>query len=80
MQPKLRHSPDRPTRRYLARLRALARRLEHQVALIRNGGFNPDAEDEASRLANDAFALRWALRELAPEHEATRQFFDSLHG
>lgn len=54
----------RETRRYLARLRTLAARLDHQAALVRNGGFNPEAEVQAGRLADDAFAVRWALRRI----------------
>ena len=65
-------------RRALGRLRALAGRLEHQACLIRNGGFNPQAEVEAGRLADDAFAIRWALRRIAPEREAVGQIFDAL--
>ena len=65
-------------RRALGRLRALAGRLEHQACLIRNGGFNPRAEAEAGRLADDAFAIRWALRRIAPEREAVGQVFADL--
>lgn len=78
--PSRSHPPSHAARRYLARLRGLAARLDHQVALIRNGGFNPAAEAEAGRLANDAFAVRWALREIAPEMESIGQFFEALHG
>ncbi|MFQ5776020.1 MAG: hypothetical protein ACE5GS_15980 [Kiloniellaceae bacterium] len=70
----------REVRRYLARLRALAARLDHQAALIRNGGFNPQAEAQAGNLADDAFAIRWALRRIAPETEAIGQLFAALHG
>jgi hypothetical protein len=66
-------------RRALGRLRALAARLDHQASLIRNGGFNPKAEAEAGRLADDAFAIRWALRRIAPETEAVGQVFEALH-
>jgi hypothetical protein len=66
-------------RRALGRLRGLAARLDHQACLIRNGGFNPKAEAEAGRLADDAFAIRWALRRIAPEAEAVEQVFESLH-
>lgn len=67
-------------RRAMARLRDLAARLEHQASLIRNGGFNPQAEAEAGRLADDAFAIRWALRRIAPETEAVGQVFAALQG
>ena len=67
-------------RRALGRLRALAGRLEHRASLIRNGGFNPQAEAEAGRLADDAFAIRWALRRIAPERETVGQVFDALQG
>ena len=53
-------------RRQVARLRTLAARLDHQAALIRNGGFNPAAEAQAGRLADDAYAVRWALRRVGP--------------
>lgn len=66
-------------RRALGRLRELATRLDHQACLIRNGGFNPKAEAEAGRLADDAFAIRWALRRIAPETEAVGQVFEALH-
>lgn len=69
-------NPDR--RRHLRRLRALAARLDHQAALIRNGGFNPDAEAQAGGLADEAFAIRWALRQIAPETEAVGQVFDAV--
>ena len=65
----------REMRRYLARLRTLAVRLEHQAALVRNGGFNPEAEAQAGRLADDAFAIRWALRriEVGPVDQPARR-------
>ena len=70
----------RRTRRYMARLRKLAGRLDHQAALIRNGGANMDAEAQAGRLADEAFAIRWALRQIAPETEGVGQVFAALHG
>ena len=69
--------PAAEVRRAMGRLRDLAGRLEHRASLIRNGGFNPRAEAEAGRLADDAFAIRWALRRLAPEREAVGQVFDA---
>ena len=71
---------DAERRRALGRLRALAGRLEHQASLIRNGGFNPRAETEAGHLTDDAFAVRWALRRIAPEQEAVGQVFQALQG
>ncbi len=65
-------------RLYLARLRRLAERLDHQVALIRNGGYNTQAEHQAGKLCDDAFAIRWALRQLAPETECIAQVFAAL--
>ncbi len=56
-------------RRHLARLRGLAGRLDQQSALIRNGGRDPRAEARAGKLADEAFAIRWALRRIAPETE-----------
>ncbi len=53
-------------RRHMARLRDLAGRLDHQAALIRNGGRDPRAEARAGKLGDEAFAIRWALRHLAP--------------
>jgi hypothetical protein len=74
-----RPSGRREVRLYLARLRGLAERLDHQAALIRNGGFNTRAEAEAGRLADEAFAIRWALRQIAPEIEAVRQVLGAQH-
>lgn len=70
----------REARRAMARLRDLAARLDHQAALIRNGGFNPAAEAQAGGLADDAGAIRWALRRIAPETEALGQVFAALRG
>ncbi len=67
-------------RRHLAHLRGLAGRLDHQAALIRNGGRDPRAESRAGKLADEAFAIRWALRQIAPETEYVRQTLDALHG
>lgn len=66
-------------RRHLAHLRGLAGRLDHQAALIRNGGRDPRAESRAGKLADEAFAIRWALRQVAPETETIRQTLDALH-
>ncbi len=66
--------------RHMARLRGLAGRLDHQAALIRNGGRDPRAEARAGKLADEAFAIRWALRQIAPETECVRQTLDTLHG
>ena len=65
-------------RLYLARLRGLAERLDHQAALIRNGGYNTQAEHQAGKLCDDAYAIRWALRQLAPETECITQVFAAL--
>ncbi len=67
-------------RRHLACLRGLAGRLDHQAALIRNGGRDPRAEARAGKLCDEAFAIRWALRQVAPETETIRQTLDALHG
>ncbi len=75
--PEARHHLAR--RRYLARLRELAARLDHQAALIRNGGRDPRAETRAGKLADEAFAIRWALRQVAPETETIRQTLDAFH-
>jgi hypothetical protein len=72
------HDLDR--RRHLARLRDLAGRLDHQAVLIRNSGRDPRAETRAGKLADEAFAIRWALRQLAPETECIRQTLDALSG
>jgi hypothetical protein len=66
-------------RRHGARLRALAERLDHQAALIRNGGRDFEAEARAGRLDDEAFAIRWALRQIAPELEGPRQTLAALH-
>jgi hypothetical protein len=67
-------------RRHLARLRGLAGRLDQQSALIRNGGRDPRAEARAGKLADEAFAIRWALRRIAPETEGVGQTPDGLGG
>ncbi len=72
--------PAWEARRHMARLRDLAGRLDHQAALIRNGGRDPRAEDRAGKLSDEAFAIRWALRRIAPETECVRQTLDALHG
>ena len=56
----------------MARLRDLAGRLDHQAALIRNGGRDLHAEARAGKLNDEAFAIRWALRRIAPEIECVR--------
>ena len=66
--------------RNLARLSGLAGRLDYQAALIRNGGRDPRAEARAGKLSDEAFAIRWALRQVAPETECVRQTLDALHG
>lgn len=68
--------PD--ARRYLHRLRALSERLDQQAALVRNGGYDTGAERRAGRLADDAFAVRWALRHICAESEFLNQFFTAL--
>ncbi len=68
--------PHLAQRRHLARLRGLAGRLDHQAALIRNGGRDPRAEARAGKLADEAFAIRWALRQVVPETECVRQPLD----
>jgi flagellar biosynthesis/type III secretory pathway ATPase len=65
-------------RRYLRRLRALSERLDQQAALVRNGGYDTGAERRAGRLADDAFAVRWALRQICAESEFLHQFFTAL--
>ncbi len=72
--------PGLAQRRHLARLRGLAGRLDHQAALIRNGGRDPRAEARAGKLSDEAFAIRWALRQVAPETECVRQTLDAMHG
>ena len=65
-------------RRYLRRLRTLSERLDQQAALVRNGGYDTSAEQRAGRLADDAFAIRWALRQICAESEFLNQFFGAL--
>lgn len=69
-------STDAP--RYLRRLRVLSERLDQQAALVRNGGYDTNAEQRAGRLADDAFAVRWALRQICAESEFLNQFFGAL--
>ena len=69
----------REARRHMARLRDLAGRLDHQAALIRNGGRDLHAEARAGKLNDEAFAIRWALRQIAPETECVRQTLAALH-
>ncbi len=72
--------PAWEARRHMARLRDLAGRLDHQAALIRNGGRDPRAEARAGKLSDEAFAIRWALRRIAPEFECLRQTLAARHG
>jgi hypothetical protein len=65
-------------RRYVRRLRTLAERLDQQAALVRNGGYDTSAERRAGRLLDDAYAVRWALRQISAESEFLHQFFASL--
>ncbi len=66
-------------RRHMARLHDLAGRFDHQAALIRNGGRDPHAEARAGKLNDEAFAIRWALRRIAPETECLRQTRAARH-
>jgi hypothetical protein len=61
--------PAREARRHMARLRNLAGRLDRQAALVRNGGRDSRAEERAGKLNDESFAIRWALRHLAPAFE-----------
>lgn len=72
--------PGLAQRRHLARLRGLAGRLDQQSALIRNGGRDPRAEARAGKLADEAFAIRWALRHIDPEPECVGQTPDAPGG
>ncbi len=69
----------RAARRHRARLGALAERLDHQAALIRNVGRDFEAEARAGKLDDEAFAIRWALNQIAPELEAPRQTRAAFH-
>ncbi len=69
----------REARRHMARLRDLAGRLDHQAALMRNGGRDLHAEARAGKLNDEAFAIRWALRRIAPEAECLRPTRAPLH-
>ncbi len=77
--PTAQRAHARDTRRHLTRLRDLAGRLDHQAALIRNGGRDLHAEARAGKLNDEAFAIRWALRRIAPETECVRQTLAALH-
>ncbi len=70
-------APEAP--RHMARLRDLAGRLDHQAALIRNADRDLHAEARAGKLNDEAFAIRWALRQIAPETECLRQTLAALH-
>ncbi len=76
--PTPRDPAEAEARRYLPRLRRLAARLDHQAALIRNGGYNTRAEAQAGGLADEACALRWALRRIAPETECFGQLLETV--
>ncbi len=77
--PAAKRASAREGRRHRARLRDLAGRLDHQAALIRNGGRDLHAEARAGKLNDEAFAIRWALRQIAPEAECVRQILAALH-
>jgi hypothetical protein len=49
--------------RHRARLQALADRLQHQAALIRNSSGDSKAEARAGKLSDDAYAIRALLKE-----------------
>ena len=78
--PTARRASAHEARRHMARLRDLASRLDHQAALIRNGGRDLHAEARAGKLNDEAFAIRWALRRIAPETECLRQTLAARHG
>jgi flagellar biosynthesis/type III secretory pathway ATPase len=78
-QTSLQEAPDSTDgRRYVRRLRTLAERLAQQAALVRNGGYDTSAERRVGRLLDDAYAVRWALRQICAESEFLQQFFSSL--
>ncbi len=77
--PTAKRGSAREARRHMARLRDLAGRLDHQAALIRNGGRDLHAEARAGKLNDEAFAIRWALRRIAPGTEGLRQTRAALH-
>ena len=77
--PPVENPSARAARRHRARLRALSERLDHQAALIRNGGRDFEAEARAGKLDDEAFAIRWALNQIAPELESPRQTRAALH-
>ncbi len=78
--PTAKGASAREARRHMARLRDLAGRLDHQAALIRNGGRDLHAEARAGKLNDEAFAIRWALRRIAPETECLRQTLAARRG
>ncbi len=59
----------------IATLNDLANRLDHQVALIRNAVGNRDGETRAGKLADEAQAIRWALRQIADSGAELREAF-----
>jgi hypothetical protein len=63
-------------RKYVARLRRLAGRLDTQALTSRNGG----DESQAGRLSSEAFAIRWALRQIDPQIEGPKQLLDQIAG
>ncbi len=77
--PTAKRTSAREARRHTARLRDLAGRFDHQAALIRNGGRELHAEGRAGKLNDEAYAIRWALRRIAPETECVRQTVAALH-
>ncbi len=67
-------------RRHLAVLRKLAERLDRDS----QGNVHVTADPKRNRYGytqrDQAFAIRWALRQLAPETECVRQTLDALSG
>lgn len=59
--------------RNIARLDRMERSLTHRASLIRNGGFNMDAEKEAGQLEDGARAIRWAIEQVERDAERAAQ-------
>jgi hypothetical protein len=74
--PEARADLDR--RRHMANLRRLATRLDRDAATNSNMTCDPKRNRWGHQLADEAFAIRWALRELNPLTEGPRQMLADI--
>jgi hypothetical protein len=69
---------DLDRRRHMANLRRLATRLDRDAATNSNMTCDPKRNRWGHQLADEAFAIRWALLQLDPMTEGPRQILDEI--